>query len=196
MQEGKGVLFIADGLDELYDVSADDSVIWQLLDVSISKYAKSKVIITGRPHVETNLSRPGRRMGGLWKVEIQGLSDLQIEDYVEKFATRQEDFVNICKAKGSSKRQLPILNVPQFLNSFCCVAILSEGETVRNAAELYCWTLYLLLKQHAEKKGLAEKLSFQVFKEHATDMRALSKICHELLSKNKIVVEGNKVSTL
>ena len=193
---GEGTLFIFDGLDELYDICQDDSIINQLLDVKRSKYAMSKIIITGRPHVESMLERKDTEIGGLRKVEIQGLSDDQIEDYINKFATCEEDLRNIKKAKDSSRRDLQIVYVPQFLNSLCCVAILSEGKAVRNAAELYCWTLYLLFKQHADRQGPSQKRCSEIFAEYSRELVTLSNLCHKLLNENKIIFEGSLESRL
>ena len=82
------------------------------------------------------------------------------------------------------------MHVPQFLNSFCCVAILSEGGSISNQAELYCWTLYLLLKQHADKQTSSEKLISDIFKRYSRGIQKLSKICHDLLKENRIIFEG------
>ena len=195
--DAAGTLFIVDGLDELSDIKESNSIIWQLLDIDNSKYTKAKIILTGRPQVETELrSNTRRQMGGMQKVEVLGLSEEQVNDYIRMFSCCEEDVVKINKTKDSSRAYLPVLYVPQFLNSLCCVAILSERETVRSAAELYCWILYLLLKQHAEKEGSREKLCSEIFKEYSSELLALSKICHELLNDNKIIFEGNIPSQL
>ena len=190
-RNAKGVLFVIDGLDELYDIYNEDSIIGQLLDLTKSKYTESKVIITGRPHIEHMLLKHGKQMGGLRKVEIHGLGDEQIEEYINKFALSEEHIAKINRAKNSSKHNLKILHVPQFLNSFCCIAIFAEGKKIQNETELYCWTIYLLLKQHAEKEGASDKKVTEIFNEFSRDLLVLSKICHELLSKNTIIFEGN-----
>ena len=193
---GEGILFIVDGIDELFDIYKDDSIIWQLLDINNSSFALSKIIVTGRPNVQYQIERTAKGMGGFRKFEIQGLTDKEIEHYIKKFVSCDEDVMNIGRAKESSRQQLPILHVPQFLNSFCCVAILSKGSTIRNAAELYCWTLYLLLKQHVEKEGPSGMRSSDVFKDYLKEIMTLCKICHELLSENKIILEGGIQSCL
>ena len=38
--DGEGVLFVVDGLDELYDINTDNSVIGQLLNLDVSKFKK------------------------------------------------------------------------------------------------------------------------------------------------------------
>ena len=52
--DGEGVLVIVDGLDELFDITEEDSIIGPLLCRKI--HPRSKVIITGRPHVEDKLA--------------------------------------------------------------------------------------------------------------------------------------------
>ena len=183
------VVFIIDGLDELFDIKENESIIGQLLDLNKSRYAESKMIITGRPHIEDELARHGGNLGGLRKFEVHGLSDEQIENYISKFADSDDDTAIIKRAKHSSKNTLPILHVPQFLNSFCCVAVLSGGQKLNSIAELYCWTLYLLLKQHAEKDGPNNLRIPEVFTKYAKELLLLSKMCFELLNKNTIIFE-------
>ena len=188
LEDREGVLFIVDGLDELYDISEKDSIIFDLLNIN-GNYGMAKVIITGRPHVEDKLIGYNN-MGGLFKVEINGLSEDQIDEYVDKFSSREDHKVDITKARTSSKRYLPIVNVPQFLNTLCCVAILMKGQAVFNNTELYCGTVYLLLKQHADIHGSSRKAS-EIFREFSQTLSTLSEICHNLLTKNKIMFEGS-----
>ena len=193
---GVSTLLIIDGIDELDGIHRNDSVIWQLLDVKHAKYAQAKVILTGRPHVESTLERNGKDIGGLYRCEIQGLSDDQIQDYVKKFASCKEDFEKIDKAIHSSKDHVKILSIPAFLNSMCCVALLSDVQTVKNTAELYVWVLYLLLKEHVEKDGPSRKMCCEIFEEYSSDLWVLCEICHQLLSENKIIFEGDVKSRL
>ena len=185
---GEGVLVIVDGLDELYDITEKDSIIGQLLSRKI--YPMSKVILTGRPHIEDKVTGHDN-MGCLSKVEINGLSEGQIDEYVDKFSSREDHKERINTARRSSKGFLPIMYVPQFLNTLCCVAILSKGEAVLNSTELYCWTVYLLLKQHADKDGSSRKMALEVFSDFSQTLSTLSEICHTLLAKNNIIFEGN-----
>ena len=192
VMDSKDVLFIVDGLDELYDINEKDSIIGQLLDIKKCKYPKSKIIITGRPHIENRLMRHGgRNMGGLRKVEIIGLSNEQIDEYIRKFASSDKEVAKMLKATDVSKNNIKILSVPQMLSSFCCVTLLSEDIGIKNAAELYCWSFYLLLKQHAEKDGPRDKRIPEIFNEYSKDLLVLSKICHGLLNENRIIFEGN-----
>ena len=189
---GEGVLVIVDGLDELYDITEKDSIIGQLLSRKI--YPMSKVILTGRPHIEDKVTGHDN-MGCLSKVEINGLSEGQIDEYVDKFSSREDHKNRINKARSSSKGFLPIMHVPQFLNTLCCVAILSKGEAVLNSTELYCWTVYLLLKQHADKDGSSRKAP-EVFRDFSNTLSTLSEVCHNLLTKNKIIFEEKIESRL
>ena len=193
VKDSRNVLFLVDGVDELKDISEKSSIISQLIDLKKSKYPESKIIITGRPHIENMLiEHGGGNMGGLRKVEIIGLSDEQIDAFIHKFTSSDEELIaKINKAKDSSKTSIKFLSVPQFLSSFCCVALLSDKTRIRNAAELYCWSFYLLLRQHADKDGSRDKKIPDIFNEYSEDLLVLSKICHELLNKNSIIFEGD-----
>ena len=187
------VLVIVDALDELREIldQTNDSIIWQLLDVKMPKYSRAKLIITGRPHVENMLFRQNKDTGGIRTVEIDGLSEEQIKEYVNIFASSDGEMVEkINKAIDSSKSNLKPIIYPQILNSFCCVASISDELKVHNETELYCWSFYLLLKQHAEKDGSTDKKIPDIFKEYSKDLLALGKICHELLNENTIIFEG------
>ena len=189
--DGEGILFIVDGLDELYDINTEESIIGQLVDLGVSKFINSKIVITGRPHVEEKLVEHGNEMGGLQTVQIQGLNNDQIDEYISKFSSLQDNITAINKSKEASKRSLPILHVPQFLNAFCCVAILTAGKAIHNEAELYSWTVYLLLLEHANKSGSLNKTVSEIFKEYSEALMALSEVCHKLLNENKIIFEGD-----
>ena len=191
VKDSKHTLFIADAFDELYDSSESDSIIGRLLDLKKSKFIESKVIITGRPHIEGKLVQHGKSMGGLRKVEIIGLSNEQIDQYIHKFASSDEEVAKIKKVKDSSKSNVKLYTVPQFLNSICCVALLSEEAEIKNAAELYCWSTYLMFRQHTDKEGSRDKKIPEIFKEYSIVLLVLSKICHELLNKNSIIFDGN-----
>ena len=193
--DGEGVLVIADGLDELYDITEKDSIIFDLLNIK-GEYGMAKVIVTGRPHVQDKLAGY-TNMGGLFKVEISGLSEDQIDEYIDKFSSREDHKVDITKTRTSSKGYLPIMNVPQFLSTLCCVAILMKGQAVLNNTELYCWTVYLLLKQHADKqKGQDLSTISQVFTKYSNTLASLSELCYNLLKENKIIFQGNIESKL
>ena len=194
--DGEGILFIVDGLDELYDIYTEDSVIRQLIDLNFSKFNNSKIMITGRPHIEEKLVERGNEMGGLQTVQIQGLDDKQIDEYISRFSSLQDDINAINKSKDASQRNLPILHVPQFLNTFCCVAILTEGIAIHNEAELYSWTVYQLLLEHADKSGSPNKTVSEIFKEYSEALMTLSEVCHKLLTENKIIFEGEVESLM
>ena len=188
---GEGVVVIVDGLDELSDITEKDSIIGPLLSRKI--YPMSKVILTGRPHIEFKLNGYSN-VGGLKTVEIQGLTNEQINQYVEKFSKSEDHILDINKAKGASN--VPIIHVPQFLNTLCCIAILLNGQAISNSTELYCWTVFLLLKQHADKDGSNRKMASEIFREFSQLLSTLSKVCHNLLTKNKIIFEGKIESRL
>jgi len=194
---GEKILFVIDGLDELYDIKTDDSIIWGLLEYDNAKYRESRFIITGRPRVESYLNKYGESVGGIRRVEIQGLNDKQVKEYVKKIARpKTNDYASICQEIESSKRCLRILHVPQFLNTFCCVVIFTEGQRVCCTAELYSWTVYLLLRQHANSQGCCTENAEQIFNKYAQELKALARICFQLLMANTIIFEEDITSLI
>ena len=193
---GVSTLILLDGLDELWDIGTGDSMIWELLDVKNTKYAMAKIILTGRPHVDGKLDRNGKDTGGIKRFEIQGLNDEQRRDYVKKIASCEKDIANIHRTIDSSEQCSQVISIPGFLNTLSCVAVLSDGKTLKNVAELYVWILYFLLKEHGEKDGPSRKRCSAIFKEYSSELGILSEICHELLSENKIIFDGDVKSRL
>ena len=196
LKGGVSTLILLDGLDELWDIGTGDSMIWELLDVKNTKYAMAKIILTGRPHVEGKLDRNGKDTGGIKRFEIQGLNDEQRRDYVKKIASCEKDIANIHRTIDSSEQCSQVISIPGFLNTLSCVAIVSDGKTLKNVAELYVWILYFLLKEHGERDGPSRKRCSAIFKEYSSELGILSEICHELLSKNKIIFDGDVKSRL
>ena len=181
-----GILFIIDGLDELFDIHQNESVIMRLLKTRSSRYPKSKFIITGRPNVQHILERQGSIVGGIRKLEILGLTAMQIDEYIDKLFPSRDD-LDLKRAKELSKNNFQITHVPQFLNTFCCVILLKEGE-VFDSTELYCWILYLLLKQHAEAENCVQQEISAIFGRNAELLKDLCKLCNDLLKENKIIL--------
>ena len=190
LNDGKDILFLIDGFDE----TSNYSIFNQLLNRNI--YPEAKVIITGRPHVESKLEQFGE-IGGLQTVEIQGLNDNNIEEYVAKFPFPEGVFVDLTKGKDSSNEFLPVLRIPQFLNTFCCTAGFLNFEGIHSKAELYCWNMYLLLLQHAEKNSPSErKVISKIFHEYSKELLTLGEVCHKLLNENKIIILRKDIEAL
>ena len=193
---GVSTLILLDGLDELWDIGTGDSMIWELLDVKNTKYTMAKIILTGRPHVEGKLGRNDKDTGGIKRFEIQGLNDEQRRSYVNKIASCERDIANIHRTIESSEHCSQLASIPGFLNTLSCVAMISSGETLKNVAEVNVWLLYLLLKEHVQKKGPSQKLCSEIFNEYSSVLEALCEICHQLLNENKIIFEGDIKSRL
>ena len=190
LNDGKDILFLIDGFDE----TSNYSIFNQLLNRNI--YPDAKVIITGRPHVESKLEQFGE-VGGLQTVEIQGLNDDKIEEYVAKFPFPEGVFVDLTNGKDSSNEFLPVLRIPQFLNTFCCTASLLNFDGIYSKAELYCWNMYLLLLQHAEKNSPSErKVISKIFHEYSKELLTLGEVCHKLLNENKIIILRKDIEAL
>jgi len=188
---GEGILIIADGMDELIDIRK--SIITPLLTSNIC--SASKIIITGRPHIE-GIIKSFRETGGLQGVEIQGLSDEQIVEYVAMFNSVQSAAVNLSSGRLPSQKFISILHIPHFLNTFCCIAAKLKGKRIRNEAELYTWAIFLLLKQDSAKQKSAKDEFSEIFAEYSKELFNLGKACYTLLGENKIVLTEEEFKRL
>ena len=192
-KDRESMLIVIDGVDELFDIKDKNSIIYEFLDTSKS-YRKSKLILTGRPHVMNVLYKTTCDFGSFNVVEITGIPD--IAEYVKKFVNHfgKGDSIEyrekINQTINASLKNHPILHVPQFLNAVCCVFILNDGRERReisNVAEVYSWVLYLLLKQHVLERyeTSGETVFSTVFKECRQSILFLSVISFNLSSKSK-----------
>ena len=95
--EGSKILFIIDGIDEVVDLESKlkdkNSIIYQLLDKNSDRFVGSKVILTGRPHVQTALkSRQGVDLIGNMNIyEAVGLSEKSVNEYVDLFTEKEPE---------------------------------------------------------------------------------------------------------
>ena len=203
---GDDVLFLVDGLDELFDINTDDSIIYDLLDSKKGKYKTSRIIMTGRPHVQHFVERQDIEIGGSRVLEIMGLAQKEVDAYIDKSArciSEEQTGINeeqtakkietINKVKEKSQNIRWLVSIPQFLNTLCCIALFTGGtENIRNVSQLYAWTLALLLDQHLNSKGAVVKKKVnikQVFQNNLKAIKALSEITYELLMKNEIIID-------
>ena len=190
----KNVLIVIDGVDELFDFGDENSLIYQFLDIKES-YGKAKIIMTGRPHVENVLDKCGITIGGYKVVEMMGLGEKEIKEYIAKFTTCIEEGRSsevstlINKTIEASADIRPILCVPQFLNAICCVSIVTGGEGIANETELYCWTLYLFFKQHVfeREEPMSKRTWHKIFASYRQLILVVSEISFKLYSENKII---------
>ena len=190
----KNVLIVIDGVDELFDIGDENSLIYQFLDIKES-YGEAKIIMTGRPHIENVLNKRSITIGRCKVVEIMGLGEEEIKEYIAKFTTCIEEGRSskvstlINQTIEASADIRPILCVPQFLNAVCCVSIVTGGEGIANETELYCWTLYLLLKQHVSEREepMSKRTWHKIFASYRQLILVVSEISFKLYSENQII---------
>ena len=190
----KNVLIVIDGVDELFDIGDENSLIFEFLDKSQS-YGEAKIVMTGRPHVENVLDQPLIDIVPPKIVEIMGLGEQEIKEYIAKFTTcieeeRSSEYRNLINQTIEASSDIrPILCVPQFLNAICCVSILTGGKGIGNETELYCWTLYLLFKQHVfeREEPMSKRTWHKIFASYRQLILVVSEISFKLYSKNQII---------
>ena len=190
----QNVLIVIDGVDELFDIGDENSLIFEFLDKSQS-YGEAKIIMTGRPHIENVLNKRGITIGEYKVVEIMGLGEQEVKEYIAKFPTcieeeRSSEYRNLINETIEASSDIrPILCVPQFLNAICCVSILTGGKGIGNETELYCWVLYLLLKQHVleREEPMSKRTWHKIFTSYRQLILVVSEISFKLYSENKII---------
>ena len=196
------LLIVIDGLDELFDIDDDNSIIFQVLDKQNEMYRESSIIITGRPHIASVIDTTTKDIGEFKVVEIKGLSDEDKQEYISKFlkcnglSSEMEKVIG--KAIDPSGDNSAMLCMPQFLSSVCCVFVLNGKKKLESATELYTWILYLLLRQHVcERDPMCHKLFIpNVFNSCKEIILLLSKISFHLYEKNEIIFEKSEFDTV
>ena len=162
--------------------------------------------MTGRPHVQDFVERQDIEIGSYRVLEVIGLAQKEVNAYIDKFSrcfneeqtginqeqtARNIETINMVKEKSQNIRWL--VSIPQFLNTLCCIALLSGGnENIRNVTQLYAWTLALFLNQHLiTKQGKATKMVkiSNVFVKNLKLMRAIAEIAFTLLLDNQIIID-------
>ena len=194
IQAQQNVLIVIDGVDELFDIRDENSLIFEFLDKSQS-YGEAKIIMTGRPHVENVLDQPLIDIVPPKIVEIMGLGEQEVKEYIAKFPTcieeeRSSEYRNLINQTIEASSDVrPILCVPQFLNAICCVSILTGGEGIGKETELYCWVLYLLFKQHVleREEPMSKRTWRKIFTSYPQLILVVSEISFKLYSKNQII---------
>ena len=197
MDAGSMLLIVIDGIDELYDINDEHSIIFKLLDKQNSPYRNSKILLTGRPHLKTVIDTPGKTIGEYKVVEIIGIDKDDIPEYINKFSkfsgqsNGDGDEKMIMDTINSSGVDGEILRVPQFLNTVCCISFLEGGEKIKSVMELYAWVLFLLLKQHVCERvpNFGKRLPRHVFGECKDVILLLSEISFHLYEKNEFIFE-------
>ena len=192
--EGSKILFIIDGIDEVVDLETKlkdkNSIIYQLLDKKSDRFVGSKVILTGRPHVQTALkSRQSVDLIGNMKIyEAVGLSENSVNEYIDLFTDKEpEKKKAIQKTVELSPNIRGLMSIPQYLNTLCCVSILTNGKAILNTTELYCWLLFIFFQSHIKDVPSVS----DIFSNYFNFIKIFGKISYELLLKKTIVFNRN-----
>jgi len=196
----KDVLIIIDGTDELPT--------WQIRSIlsrilrKDGKFCDSNIILTGRPHVQGYVFNDKDSMMRKPRVlEMVGLDKNNIDEYIKKYVAcmRKHDGENLMESQNDIIKTIEasssvefLHSVPQFLNTLCCVAILTKGKAVWSITELYCWLIYLLFKQHIWDKNEQRSDDYddeasEIFSKYSDVLQQLGELCYELLRKNEII---------
>eukprot|EP00794_Sanderia_malayensis_P014769 gene14769-biopygen11856 len=189
-------LFLIDGLDELQEPE-------KVIQTFTKQFSKARFIILGRPHSEHIFYSITESYQHL---EILGLKDDQIQEYIQKFdkistsvtgdaqTTEPEvkSFSELIKSTlEKSTNIFAIKTIPQFLNTICCVVMLTrEDKGITNRTELYSWTLFLLVKQHFQGKESHNQkptVGSGIFADYSQQLLQVSKQAFQLYNEGTII---------
>eukprot|EP00794_Sanderia_malayensis_P018432 gene18432-biopygen12372 len=187
-------VFLIDGLDELQEPV-------KIVKAFTDKFSKSKFIILGRPHAKHHVNSIGQKSQ---KLEILGLNDGQIEEYIKKFpklsTDKNQDESSLTEQKikeaiQKSKNISYIATIPQFLNTICCAVMLStEGKSFTSKTDLYSWMLFLLIKQHfQDKQSDNQNVGWEVFSHYSEQLLAICKQAFKLYSSGSIIFKKTEL---
>eukprot|EP00794_Sanderia_malayensis_P019453 gene19453-biopygen14436 len=197
IEDDQATLFLIDGLDELQKPD--------LIQAFTKKFSQSSFLFLGRPHSRYFVDKTKERCQ---KLEILGLDENQIQEYIEKFdklsttaTENQQESVkstaNLMKSVSESSANIStIISIPQFLNTICCVFNLTtEKKVITSKTDLYSWTLFLLVKQHFGSKKSDDKISigWVKFSEYSQQLLQLCKQAFNLYISGKIIFKKTEL---
>ena len=182
--ESKDILFVIDGLDEIenlqHELQIPNSNVHKLLHSN--KFCHSKFILTGRPHVQGILRREVRQT-----FEVFGLSEQSIDDYIKMFAEDDnEKLAKINATRDSSANIQSTLRIPQYLNTLCCVSLMTAGQAIKSVTELYIWLLYIFLNEHVNKEDNEDVSAEDIFLKFSLLIARIAEISYDLVKNNRI----------
>ena len=192
---GERILIIVDGIDEdkmLEESIRSDTKLRILLKQDHEFLKKHATIISGRPHIESVLKSVQDQIGEYKRIEVAGLSPIEIDKYIDVTA-------NGNKAAGKKIKQMirssanmsALAAIPQYLGTLCGILSMPQEGTklnIETMTPLCVWTLASFWTHHVQYKGQEAK----DFKEKFEDKKVaklyneISMISFKLLKEKKI----------
>ena len=120
--------------------------------------------------------------------EAVGLSEKSVNEYIDLFTDKEpEKKKAIQKTMRLSENIRGLISVPQYLNTLCCVSILTEGKAILNTTEIYCWLLFIFFQSHIKDVPYVA----DIFSNYFNFIKIFGKISYQLLLKKTIVFSPN-----
>ena len=197
VREGKGVLFILDGYDELPNELRCESFLLELASGQV--YPKCCVLITSRPSATKHLyvaCLPQRH------VEILGFTQESVSSYAASIFTKPEvleDFLSYISASEN-----PAINSLMYipLNAAIIVHIFKTSKRKgcpipKTLTEVYTQLCLTLLQRHLENIDPLNAPTMNHFSSlpgnYRTDFNRLSKLAFEQFEQNRIVFYSDDI---
>ena len=204
--DGTRVLFIIDGLDELFSLESalrDDttnslhSTINSLLHKESAILSGHRCILTGRPHIYPLLRRYEKAIGKMAILEIIGFDRKGIELYIDNFTLRnlrvKKDIIDAIEQNCSLQS---MASVPQFLSSICGILATQKVPLDdSHSTELYVWVLVSFVRQHFSELNC---MPYKIFGDERFQrfLEKIRRISYVLLLEDKTVFKTGELSEL
>ena len=184
-QEGRGVLFVFDGFDEMSNEMQEKSIVRSILDGR--RVPQSSFVVTTRPISAASLYHCVDR-----RVEISGFREEEVEEYItEYFASSNpsagRQLLSALSLRPHIKR---LCYVPLLLLMICYIVSLGgdSAELPRTLHELFELLIILTVNHNLERAGQKERVrSLQDVREHCPSFTKLAQLALDGIKKDTII---------
>ena len=199
--DGKGILFILDGFDELSRSLRHDGVLIDL--ITGRALPKSTVIVTSRPSAtEDFLSICHSQIHK--RVEILGFTEECVKEYASSIFSSEpkvlKDFLTYISASNN-----PVINSLMYvpLNAAIIVEIYRTSKKAdhpipKTLTQLYTQLCLTLIQRDLKNRDPSKRYSFHDFaalpKNHHSDLLSLAKIAFDGFKEEKVIFYSDMVS--
>ena len=194
-EEGKSVLIIADGWDELSESKRqEECFLYQLL---FEKFPFISVLVTSRPSASTSL----HRLSCIDRfAEIQGFSKENIKEYIEsEFRSDQRKIISLLEQLEQNPLVESVCSVPLNCAIVCHLWRTLEEALPTTMTELYTKIILNIVLRNIQKSGVHKNiLSLSKFDALPADLQEswwlLCKFAYQALENNQIVFSQEELA--
>ena len=199
-QDGEGVCFIVDGLDEYHCQDQDSSIVYQLIDKSY--LSKSMVIVTSRPAATANLNESVLSK----RIETFGFSKQQILEYIDNFPFSNSSLESASDCSYSSNLKEYLHSHPSIFN-MCFLPVhaamisflykLKRGNIPATQTKIYEEFIRSMILRHLRRQdvvGIKISSLKELGGEAKKNFDALCFLAYSMSTKNVQVISREELS--